>query len=366
MRAISSAAALGLALLAVATASLLPSGGASAAAQRTEPTAACFEITVGWRLCAAPAERAPAQSRPTGCLPRELAQVARNDVAQLSLESCPLPSTTLAYGAPTTTGSVTDDGDYAFLTDPDDLTTMVTTYEGLRDGSTTGLVIHQSDSAGTSQADFYALVEAGDLMEWHQAADCFVRYTVTEVKDDPTGDPSRKLLAVAWMTYAFTGCSGAISSTATASLQFGPLPSLGGASLTAPIVHGMTQIIPEDWTGAIVEPDLRGDPSGPPPLVYTTDLATARTLPYWREPRLPDGWTFREAEGGYGSLTAPVFGYCADWRNADGYVAVEILRLLCQRPTGASSRGDDGSWRRRGRQDPCGGRASRVRGVRNR
>ena len=48
----------------------------------------------------------------------------------------------------------------------------------------------------------------------------------------------------------------------------------------------------------------------------------ARALPYWREPRLPDGWTFREAEGGDGSLTAPIFGYCADYRNADGYVAV--------------------------------------------
>ena len=41
------------------------------------------------------------------------------------------------------------------------------------------------------------------------------------------------------MTYAFTGCSGAISSTATARLQWGPLPDLGGTSLTAHrSVHG--------------------------------------------------------------------------------------------------------------------------------
>ena len=73
-----------------------------------------------------------------------------------------------------------------------------------------------------------------------------MRYTVTDVKDDPAGDnlPPRKLLAVAWMTYAFTGCSGAISPTATASLQFGPLPDLGGPSLTAPIRHGLWQIVP--------------------------------------------------------------------------------------------------------------------------
>ena len=217
-----------------------------------------------------------------------------------------------------TTGSVTDAGDYAFLTDPDDLTTIVTTYEGLRDGSTTGLVIHKNDGLGRVPADFLDLVEAGDIFEWREADDCFVRYTVTEVKDDPAGDPPRKLLALAWMTYAFTGCTGAISPTATASLQFGPLPDLGGTSLTAPIVHGMTQIVPEDWTGALMEPDLRGDPSGPPPYVATTDLATARTLPHWRAPRLPDGWTFERAEGGPGSLYASVFGYCAWYRYENG------------------------------------------------
>ena len=144
-------------------------------------------------------------NRLTGCLPRELPQVTDNDLDQLSLDPCALPSETLTYGAPVTTGSVTDDGDYAFLTDPDDLTTMVTTYEGLRDGSTTGLVINKNDSAGASQADFYDLVEAGDIVEWREADDCFVRYPVTEVKDDPAGDPPRKLLAVKVMTYRLHG-----------------------------------------------------------------------------------------------------------------------------------------------------------------
>ena len=159
-------------------------------------------------------------------------------------------------------------------------------------------------------------MEAGDIFEWWEADDCFVRYTVTDVKDDPTGDPPRKLLAVAWMTYAFTGCSGAISSTATASLQFGPLPALGGTSLTAPIVHGMTQIVPEDWTGALMEPvHLRGDSqrstpvrrhdrSGhgahPPPLARTP---VARWLDFCRERRVS-----------LGSLYASVFGYCAWYR----------------------------------------------------
>ena len=49
-----------LALLVVAAAILLPSGAAPAAAQSTEPAVTCFEISVGWRICAAPAV-APAQ-----------------------------------------------------------------------------------------------------------------------------------------------------------------------------------------------------------------------------------------------------------------------------------------------------------------
>ena len=49
-----------LALLGVAAAILLPSGAAPAAAQSTGPAVTCFEISVGWRICAAPAV-APAQ-----------------------------------------------------------------------------------------------------------------------------------------------------------------------------------------------------------------------------------------------------------------------------------------------------------------
>ena len=48
-----------LALLAVAAAILLPAGAAPAAAQSAEPTVVCFEITVGWRICAASPEPPP-------------------------------------------------------------------------------------------------------------------------------------------------------------------------------------------------------------------------------------------------------------------------------------------------------------------
>ena len=102
--------------------------------------------------------------------------------------SSPLPSpTTFRYDTYDTTGEVAEPGSYAFLADPADTTSAVTTYEALRDGTTTALLIHKSDAHGASQAALYDAVEAGDLFEWHEADDCFVRYKVTEVKPDPTG-----------------------------------------------------------------------------------------------------------------------------------------------------------------------------------
>ena len=48
-----------VALLAAAAAVLWPSGAAPAAAQDADPAPVCFEITVGWSICAAPAVPAP-------------------------------------------------------------------------------------------------------------------------------------------------------------------------------------------------------------------------------------------------------------------------------------------------------------------
>ena len=39
-------------------------------------------------------------------------------------------------------------------------------------------------ATGPHEADTYAAVAVGDLFEWHEANDCFVRYEVTEVKAD--------------------------------------------------------------------------------------------------------------------------------------------------------------------------------------
>ena len=277
-------------LLGVAAAILWPAGAAPAAAQSTGPAVVCFEITVGWRICVASA-------------PAPIAAAS------------PLPRTTLTYGAPSTTGAITDDGDYAFLTDPDDLTSVVTTYEGLRDGSTTGLVIHKNDSAGTSQADFYDLVEAGDIIEWRETADCFVRYPVTEVKDDPAGDPPRKLLAVKVMTYAFTGCSGAIGTTGSCTLTWSPA-NLQSPVMNVPIRHGPWQLMPTGWTGKRERPVLLPRTI----LEESTDLAVVRQHRLWREPTLPTGWRLSEAFMGPDGAD----GITAFYVDAEGTLGVTI------------------------------------------
>ena len=231
------------------------------------------------------------------------------------------------YSSYDTTGEVATPGSYAFLADPADTTSAVTTYEALRDGTTTALLIHKSDAHGASQAALYDTVEAGDLFEWHEADDCFVRYKVTEVKPDPAGAVPRKLLAVEWMTYAFTGCSGAIAAAnAAATVDWGELPDLGGVSLTAPVVHGIYQLLPAGWTGEAKESAYHTPPGysiGEPAVA--PGPAEARMLPYWRDPALPEGWTFSGARSG--ELSDPTYGYCALWSQAQGYDGVEICGL---------------------------------------
>ena len=164
-------------------------------------------------------------------------------------------TTTIRYTTYDTTGAATTPGSYAFLTGSGDDETAVTTYEGLRDGTATGLRTNKSDAYGASQAGVYDAVAVGDIFEWRKANDCFVRYEVTEVKADPAGTAPRKQLAIEWMTYAFTGCSGAVVANAAASFGWGPLPDLGGTSLTAPVRHGPYQLVPAGWTGSVEEPE---------------------------------------------------------------------------------------------------------------
>ena len=231
--------------------------------------------------------------------------------------------TTLRYETYDLTGAATSAGSYAFLTNADGAASVVTTYEGLRDGSAEGLLINTADAQGASQRSLYAAVVAGDLFEWRRPYDCWVRYQVAEVKPDPPGAAARKLLAVERMSYAFTGCSGAISTDAVL-IAWGSLPDLGGPSLAAPLRHGPFQIVPEGWEGSVEEDPFRpwpGNSYANP--VGTADLAEARRLPHWRDPTLPSGWTLVRASSGDPSYDPP-YGYCAWWATDRGYGGVEI------------------------------------------
>jgi len=132
------------------------------------------------------------------------------------------------------------------------------------------------------------------------------------------------LLGVEWITFAFTGCSGTISANAAVNVDWGSLPDLGGTNLAAPVRHGPFQLVPEGWDGQVErEQDRVLEAPGFSRALETTDLNEARQLPYWRDPTLPQGWTF--ALAGSGNYTTwPIYGYCGYWRNDRGYLGVEI------------------------------------------
>ena len=232
--------------------------------------------------------------------------------------------TALRYETYDLTGAAASAGSYAFLTDTTGAASVVATYEGLRDGTAKQLLVHQADAQGVSRTTLYAAVAAGDLFEWRESYDCWVRYRVTEVRPDPQGGAARKLLGVEQLSYAYSGCSGAIATDAAVLIAWGPLPDLGGPSLAAPLRHGPYQLVPEDWAGRVEEDPFRpwpGNSFANP--VHTAELAEARRLPYWRDPKLPAGWTFSGASSGDPSFDPP-YGYCAYWQNDRGYGGVEI------------------------------------------
>ena len=261
-------------------------------------------------------------------------------VATDSHEATPIETTTLRYNAYDAAGEAAAVGSYAFLSRSGNAADVVATYEGLRDGTATRLLVNKADAQGVSRATLYDAVAAGDFFEWREADDCWVRYRVTEVKPAPPGAAPRKLLAVEWTTYAFTGCSGAITADAAVVFDWGPLPDLGGPSLAAPVVHGPYQLVPEGWRGAVQEPRTYDPPgySAANPT-STRDLATARRLPYWRDPALPAGWTFSWAT--VGDVSGPTYGYWAVFATERGGHGLTIFGYY------ADYRGhpEEASWR---------------------
>ena len=297
------------------------------------------------------------ENRLTGCVPYALLTVATHDLATLGLKRCgDLPLTTLTYDTYDTTGAVTEPGSYAFKSE----TGVIATYEGLRDGSATNLLIQTSDATGTSQAGVLDIVETGDLFEWKQADDCFIRYRVMDEPLASEATVSREF-GVRAETYAFQSCqtgslptddgggSGTASAAATATFTLAtelPLEHLGGTNLTGfAVVHGGLQRTPSNEVVATMT--LRR-PSWSDPVrlleVETTDLVVARDIPYWREPAagaLPRGWTFGFALGGeangYNSS-----GFVAVWETASGYEGFKIEGIYV--PRGSRTAAAPSSW----------------------
>ena len=219
------------------------------------------------------------------------------------------------YSSYDTTGAVATAGSYAFLmpdddAEDDDAMTPVTTYEALRDGTTTALLIHKSDAHGASQAALYDAVEAGDLFEWQYADDCWVGFRVTEVRPDPAGPAPRVLLGITKYGYAYTGCSGAIRASATAQQVWRQPLVRGGASLSVPTVYGAFQLAPINWASDLHQGSFFPPPSYSTPL-FTENIAVARTLPYWRD--FPQGWNLVWASSGGTEGDDPLHGYCSEW-----------------------------------------------------
>ena len=247
-------------------------------------------------------------------------------VARSLFEPAPERPGGLRYGHFDTSGTAEQPGSYVFTSSGDAGTSAVTTFEGLRDGSATGLLVHSSDVDGTPHGALFDSVEVGDRFEWRRSNDCWVRYRVTDVLPDPDGSAPRKLFGVQWETYAFAGCFGEMPVHAYATFDFNPLPDLGGTGLAAPVVHGPWQIVPAGWDG-VIGIRARGD-QGSPGQSYgddrsgSGDLGVARAERNWREPALPPRWAFAGVISG--PLTDTTSGYCSSWQDASGRPAVEI------------------------------------------
>ena len=235
---------------------------------------------------------------------------------------------TFRYDTFDTTGEVTAAGSYAFVSDTADTSTAVTTYEALRDGTTTGLLIHQSDANGASQVALYDSIVAGDSFEWRQAEDCWVRYRVTDTPEPTEGAESREF-GVQWLTYTYTGCGGAISTGGGRDVRWSP-PDISSPDITVPVRHGPWRIHSLRWQGPIEEtlqyprPSTLADPDPATPIPFeTTDPNEAqRQIPIWRAPTVPSDWTLGVAV--MGDYYGYDYGYTAEYLTASGHLAIGI------------------------------------------
>ncbi len=121
---------------------------------------------------------------------------------------------------------------YTFYTEP--RASVITTYEGLRRDAAT-LRVNAAAADGPPAQSLFGTVEAGHVIEWFHARDCFVRYRVTAVSEAGEDAPIREF-GVRPETYVFQGCqSGSLPANGTTAAFSAapelPLEHLGGLSL---------------------------------------------------------------------------------------------------------------------------------------
>ncbi len=258
----------------------------------------------------------------TGCVPSAFGD-ARGDAAYLGLPWC------LRYDRLDATGEVAEAGGWAIL---DAGGEVLATWEGLRSEAAT-LRVHQTDAGGTSWAPEFGAVSEGDLFEWRKADDCWVRYRVTSAPVRPSAGSGRWEFPVEWMTYAATGegCTGAVGSAAALGADEAAPDAVPSTIIDSPVRHGPWLLVPRGWDGeieaqapysAVGSGGASGASTTSNTGVHTADVAVARTFPLWREPALPPGWKFDQAERG--THSAPDDGYKAYFINEFSYFGATI------------------------------------------
>lgn len=163
----------------------------------------------------------------------------------------PQPTSTPEPGGPVMrydhfdpTGEASTPGSYAFLMSAGDGTRAVVTYEQMRTEPRV-LRVSVTDADGESQARFYGTVATDDVLEWHTAHDCWVRYRIMELL---TGTATLEQWGVEPYSYAYGGCSGTVLGTLSTEFRWQP-PNLSSGNVSGALMHGPVFVAERSWGG---------------------------------------------------------------------------------------------------------------------
>ena len=266
----------------------------------------------------------------SGCVPSAFEDASTHDIASLGLPWC------LRYDRLDAAGEVAGAGEWAILGGSGE---VLTTWMQLRSEAAT-LRIHQTDAGGTSWAAEFGAVDEGSLIEWREVSDCWVLYRVAGAPSAPAPGSPHWEFPVELFAHAGIGhtpdeyCGGSPGVIRADEAAPGRLRT---ADIQLPVLYGPYLIAPAYWPRHL-DYSVRYEPppeSPEPGNIYVPDdLAEAKRLlsAYWRDPALPQGWTFWSAGSG-GGIDYPHRGYCASYGNEEGYIgAIVCVSYMEWRP----------------------------------